>query len=121
MARRRIETAKLRTVCTYIAATLQLAEGTENVMLAEAARLSLGPGTELAAGADDREPPLALPPMAGSAAGMPGVGPAYAHIPADALADAPPSIRVGQPSPVAAGSRPVPFERLPRMLSGGPQ
>lgn len=110
LSHRRLQTAKLRTVCAYIASTLQLAEGAENVMLAEAANLSLGTGTEnLTPGRfpDDTAPPAEQP-----------VRPT-ARIPLGQLPDAPAGIRPGEPSPpMPEGVRMLPLEKIGALFGG---
>jgi hypothetical protein len=106
LAHRRLETAKLRTLCAYIASTLQLAEGAENVMLTEAAYLSLGTGTEHTSDPAEhgRPSPATLP---------------AARVTRGDLPDAPTPIRPGQAAPIPAGARPLPAEALGSLLTGG--
>lgn len=106
--RRRIETAKLRAVCTYIAATMQLAEGAHNPMLDAAVDLHLGTGTE---NPTTTTTTAAVP--------VPGGADPYARIPVGKLADAPVGVKVGQPAPVPAGLRLVPLEQLGALFGAG--
>jgi hypothetical protein len=110
LAHRRLETAKLRTLCGYIAATMQLAEGADNVMLAAAADLSLGTGTENT-GTAPAAPPAATPAPA------PVPGP-VARVAVATLPDAPAAIRPGQHAPVPAGANPIRLDDIGRMFGG---
>lgn len=104
---RRIETAKLRAVCTYVAATMQLAEGERNPMLDAATDLDLGTGTE-------------NPHRTAGAPAAPAKGPAgpYARVPLDQLPDAPAAVRPGQPAALPDGLVPIPFDKLGSFLGG---
>lgn len=83
---------QLRTVCTWIAATIPTPEGETHPMLDSALSLSLGAGTEPAA-TDDGEQSATLPAAAGT------VAPAAVLADDGQVPDAPPSVRAGQPSP----------------------
>lgn len=111
LAARRLATTQLRTVCAYIASTVQLQEGADNVMLTHAAHLDLGPGT-----GNPNADPTPAPPAApgGGPQAMPG-----ARIAVDDLPDAPPGIRPGQPTPLAGGVRAVPLADIGRLFGGG--
>lgn len=106
LSHRRLETAKLRTLCAYVASTLQLAEGADNVMLTEAAHLSLGTGTENPDAAPSEPPPADQP-----------VRPA-ARIPLAQLPDAPPAIRAGDPTPMPEGVRMLPLDKIGALFGG---
>lgn len=93
-------------MCAYIASTLQLAEGADNVMLSAAATLNLGAGTE-----NPDEQPAAAPAPAGPA------GP-VAVVERAALPDAPAAIRPGQAAPWPAGTRELPLDKLGAMFGG---
>lgn len=112
LAARRLATVQLRTVCAYVAATMQLAEGTDNVMLAEAAGLHLGPGTE-------------NPAMAPAAPAVPE-GPVRpgARLRLDELPDGPAGVRVGRADPAGAGDphaglTVLPLDRIGKLFGGG--
>lgn len=131
LAHRRLETLKLRHLCAYIAMTIDTGKG-DNPMLADAAQLSLGAGTEPAGGgpADDGHPPVPVrarvgtEPAAGGGAQAGGEARPFARVDPATLPDAPPSVRVGQRDPTAAAGphtagNAVPFEQLNRLLGGG--
>lgn len=104
---------KLRHLCTYIAATLQLEKGAVNEMMRDAATIELGPGTEATGHADTAAAPHPGAP-APRGAGRPGV----ARIPAAVLPDAPTPIRVGQAVPLPDGVQTVPMDKIGKMFGG---
>lgn len=105
---RRLATAQLRTVCAYIAATMQLAEGQDNTMLTHAADLDLGPGTGNRRAAADPQVQPAGPASPG------------ARINLAAMPDGPTAIRVGQPAPTTTGGlRELPLEAIGGLFGGG--
>lgn len=125
LAHRRLETAKMRTLASYIAATMQLEKGADNPMADQAPYLTLGAGTEYTGdGAPPATPAAAGPAPAAAAAGGDAGRPMAVVDPAT-LPDAPPSVKVGQRDPNApAGphnpATAIPFEQVGRLLGGGP-
>lgn len=120
LAERRLRTEQLRTMCTFIAATVR-DERQRDVMVTEAQRLSLGAGTELA----DQQPAAGVGGGPDVVRVKPGnvaefAGP-VGRLNLDDLPDAPPSVRTGQaaPHPDNVGNV-VPLHRLGGLLGGGP-
>lgn len=112
LAQRRMATVELRTVCAYIAATMQLAEGTDNVMLTSAADLHLGPGTE-----NPHAAPAA--PAVPEGPVRPGARISLADLP-----DGPAAVRVGQAAPADggdphAGLNVLPLDKIGMIFGGG--
>lgn len=125
LAHRRLETAKLRTLASYIACGYDIAEGFENKMLMWAPGLALGDGcgNPDVVIPDTDAPPAPAPADAGPVrigtnlgTGRPGDARRF-RIPDDAP-DAPAPVRAGQPAPMPAGIREVPAGDVGRILRG---
>jgi hypothetical protein len=111
LQQRRLATAQLRTVCAYIAATIDVAEGAENVMLSAAADINLGPGTE-----------NVHTPAAGPSGPPVGRQRPAAVVDVEQLPDAPPGVRAGAPAPAGTGGqivRELPLEMVGNLFGGG--
>lgn len=122
LAERRLRTAALRTVCTWIAGTVQTEPGTENPMVDEAARITLGTGTEPPDGEPATQSVGAGPQTVrvGAPVGNTADRPAARLRLAD-LPDGPAAVRVGQHSPHPDGVNPVPLDKLGTLFGGGPR
>lgn len=123
LAARRLETAKLRTLCTFIAASNPFLEGAENTMIAQAQRISLGAGTEPAgevaqAAAGGTPERVRVGNTAGPGGEPTGQRGPTARVDLADLPDTPPgTVRAGHPAPIPDGIVPSDLRKLTRALS----